>query len=201
MPKVKTLIWLTLLSVALNPLGSSGQSCKQTSFTGSITSEEEFSRTFAEDLEIRLSPLKNNWGWVVSISPKGLDEDWTYPVTFPIRTGEQQVMGTGYGSTVQEKMTYPVIVEFVLTHSDFVEYSKMADEALNSPQPEAAGSFIKKVASLRKGRLTVQALSYEKGNTAETIKRMSFKATVVVPMSFQSPLTSWIPAPCPASGR
>jgi hypothetical protein len=49
-------------------------------------------------------PLKNNWGWVISISPKGLDEDWTYPVTFPIRTGEQQVMGTGYGRTVQQKM-------------------------------------------------------------------------------------------------
>lgn len=102
-------------------------------------------------------------GWVISISPKGLEEDWTYPVTFPIRTDEQQVVGTGYGSTVQEKMTYPIIVEFVLTHSDFVEYSKMAGEALSSPQPDAAGKFIKKVASLRKGRVTLQALSYEKG--------------------------------------
>jgi hypothetical protein len=129
-----------------------------------------------------------------------LDEDWTYPVTFPSRTGEQQVIGTGYGSTVQEKMTYPIILEFVLTHSNFVEYSKMASEALNSPQPEAAGKFIKKVASLRKGRVTLQALSYENGDTAETIKRMTFKATIVVPMSFLSPHTSWIPTPCPVSG-
>ena len=198
---MRALIWLTLLSATSFALRSPGQLCKQLSVSGSITSKADFSRVFANDLEMRLTPLRADNGWVISVGPRGSDEDWTYPVTFPIRTGEQQVMGTGYRSTVQEKLAHPITVEFVLTHPDFVKYSEMAQSTLDSPRPEAAGEYIKRVARLKKGELTVIATSYEKGDTAETVKEMKFQATILVPKSFEAADTSWVSVPCPASWK
>ena len=76
-------------------------------------------------------------------------------------------------------------VQFVLTHSDFVQYSKLADETLASSNPEAAGEFIKKVSDLKRGRVTLVARQYGKGPTAETVKWMTFEESIVVPESFQ----------------
>jgi hypothetical protein len=173
------------------------QPCKHTSFTGKVIAEESYSYPFAPGLSLRLKPLKEDWGWIVSIGDEGSDEDWSYPVTFPIRSGEQQVIGTGYGETVQEKMKRPTVVEFVLNHADFVEYSKLADDTLNSPRPEAAGEFIEKIAKLPQGQVTVTPLTYGKGVTPETIKWMKFKVAIVVPAIFQSTLVSWSYAACP----
>ncbi len=141
--------------------------------------------------------MKDDWGWIVSIGDEDGDEDWTYPVTFPIRTGEQQVIGTGYGETVQDKMKQSTVVEFVLTHADFVEYSEMADQTLDSPRAEAAGEFIEKAAKAPQGQVTVAPLSYGKGDTPETIQWMKFKVSIVVPETFQSTLVSWSRAACP----
>jgi hypothetical protein len=194
---MKERIWLALLSIAMVPIPASGQPCKQASFTGAVTSKDAYSHPFAPKLNFRLQPLKDDWGWVISIGGEDMSEDWTYPVTFPIRTGEQQVMGTGYGSTVQQKMTYPIVVEFVLTHADFLKYSKMADEALASTRAEAAGEFMDKLARLPQGQVTVKALNYGKGDTPETIKWMKFSVSVVVPASFSSNLVAWTPVSCP----
>jgi len=190
--------WLLLLCIGLPSRATAAQPCKQTSFIGTVTSKDSYSHPFATDLNFRLDPLKGDWGWVASVGGEDRNENWTYPVTFPIRTGEQQVIGTGYGSTVQEKMSYPTVVEFVLSHSDFVEYSQMASETLASPRPEAAGEFIAKIASVPKGEITVKPLQFGKGDTPETIKWMKFKVSIVVPESFQSKVVSWSPTSCPS---
>lgn len=199
--KVKTRIWAALLAAAMLPVCASGQQCKQIQFTGTISSQESYSHSFAPNLMFRLTPMKHKWGWVISISPKDSDEDWSYPVTFPIRTGESHTMGTGYGSTVQEKLAYPTSVQFVLTHAEFLQYSKMATDTLESPRSEAAGEYISKVASLSKGQVIVEVLKYGKGDTADTVKWMSFKVSILVPVTFQAPNTSWEPTPCRAAGK
>jgi hypothetical protein len=114
------LVFLTMVAFA-----AGAQLCKQTSFIGMVTSEDNYSHPFAPNLRFRLKPLKDDLGWVVSIGGKDSNENWTYPVTFPIRTGERQVIGTEYGVTVQKKMKQATVVKFVLTHSDFVEYSEL----------------------------------------------------------------------------
>jgi hypothetical protein len=174
------------------------QLCKQTSFTGRVTSKDSYAHKFSPILRFRLDPLKDDWGWVVSIGAEDRNEHWTYPVTFPIRTGERQVIGTGYGSTVQEKMSYSTVVEFVLNHSDFLDYSNMANETLASPRPEAAGELIAKIASVHKGEITVKPLQFGKGDTSETVKWMKFKVSILVPASFHSNVVSWSPASCPS---
>lgn len=191
-------IWLLLSCIALSPAAAGAQPCKETSFSGTVSSKDNYSHSFSPSLNFRLKPLKDDWGWIVSIGGEDSNEDWTYPVTFPIRTGEGQLIGTGYGGTVQDKVAAPTVVEFVLGHSDFIEYSRLANEALESPRAEAAGEYINKVARLKKGEAIVTPLKYGKGETPETIKWMRFTVSIVVPASFQSDIGSWSPTSCPS---
>ncbi|HEX7159320.1 MAG TPA: hypothetical protein VF214_09915 [Edaphobacter sp.] len=196
---MKTLTRFAFVAIAIGPVCAAGQQCKRTQFTGIVTSQQGYSHEFAPNLLFRLTPLKANWGWVISIGPKDSDEDWSFPVNFPLRTGENQLMGTGYGNTVQDRLAFPTRVQLVLTHSEFIEYSRMAIETLESPRPEAAGEYIQKVDALTKGQATVKVLEYEKGETAETVKSMNFNISIIVPVSFQAPDTTWEPTPCPAA--
>ncbi|HEY6414371.1 MAG TPA: hypothetical protein VIX42_11835 [Edaphobacter sp.] len=190
----------TLLAAALLSIAASAEQCKQKQFLRTISSQESYLQSFGpQNMTFRLTPLKNNWGWIVSIGPGESHEDWTYPLTFPLRTGESQLMGTGYGRTVQERLTGPTIAKFVLTPDDFLQYSKLADDALNSPRSEAAGEYIQKVTGLSNGYVIVEVLSYGKGDTTETVKWMKFKASIVVPMSFKGAGGPWVPVSCPSS--
>jgi hypothetical protein len=183
-------IRLLAVLAALLPTGASGQRCKQMVFTGTVRSQDDYSRSIAPNLRFHLAPLKDGQGWKVSIGPKDSDEDWTYPVTFPL-SGERQQLGTGYGTTVQEKMTYPTSLQFVLTHSDFVQYSKMAAR----PSEE----FAKDVARLSKGQVTVTPLRYGRGDSKEAVKWMSFRVSLEVPLSFPSLDSSSTVRPCTAA--
>ncbi len=187
-----------LLAVCMTSARARTQGCKELVFIGTVGSQETYSHQVSPDLSFRLIPQKGNRGWRISIDPKDSDEDWTAPVTFPTATQERQLMATGYGSTVEEKIAGPVLINFVLTQADFIEYSRLSDESLRSPRPEAVGEDIAKVSSMKKGQVTVEALRYEKGETRETIKWMRFKASVVVPASFSSPGLPWKPISCPA---
>jgi hypothetical protein len=195
--KVSIRVWALLVIAMITPCCVSAEQCMQMVFTGTVKAGEGYSHPLNARLDFRLAPLKDDWGWVISVGPAGSTEDWTAPVTFPIRTGEQQVVGTGYGSTVQDRLAGPVSVQFVLTEAEFERLSSMADETLDSPRPEAAGQFIEQVSKVSQGRATLQALKYGKGVTAETVKWMDFRITVLVPTSFPSEGKSWTPMSCP----
>ena len=197
---MKSLVRVALLAAATLPFAASAEQCKQKQFARTISSQESFLQSFGtENIVFRLAALKNSMGWTVSIGPGESYEDWTSPVTFPLRTGESQLMGTGYGRTVQERLLGPTIAQFVLTHNDFLQYSRLANDALNSPRSETAGEYIHKVAELSKGQVTVEVLNYEKGDTTDTVKWMKFNASIVVPMSFKGGGGPWVPVSCPSS--
>jgi hypothetical protein len=183
--KVKTQVWAALLAAALLPVVASTEQCKQKQFLHTISSQESYLQSFGPDMMFQLAALKNSLGWIVSIGPGASYEDWTYPLTFPLRTGESQLIGTGYGGTVQERLSGQTIAKFVLTHDDFLQYSRLANDALNSPRSEAAGEYAQKVADLSKGYVIVEVLNHEKGDTTETVKWMKFKASIIVPMSLK----------------
>src|SRR5205085_8914863 len=126
---------------AISGASVSAQNCRQTEFSGYVKGGEAYTHEMNSKLEFRLTPLKNNWGWTISVSPKGSTDDWTFPVTAPIRTGEGQLLGTGYGSTAREKLRYPASVQFVLTESAFRRYSKLTYETLESSRVEAAKEY------------------------------------------------------------
>jgi hypothetical protein len=183
-----------LIGVLILPLRASGQGCKRMAFTGTVRSGMEYSHPITSNLAFRLAPLKDDWGWVISVRPDNKDEDWTYPVSLPL-TGERQLVGTGYGTTVRQRITWPSIVYFVLSRTDFVRYSQMANEAMSGP---GAPEFIHKVDDLSKGRITLRVLKHENGPSNETIHWIAFRVEVIVPRSFLSPRSTWTPASCPA---
>ena len=148
------------------------------------------------DNKRRESP--QDWGWTISVSPKD-SEDWTFPVTFPIRSGESQSFGTGYGASARERLKYPATVNFVLNDRDYQRYSQRAYKTLASARAEAAGEYIAEVQRLSVGRVAVEAVDYDRSEAPEVVKWMKFKATIVVPKSFSGTAElSWSAVECPA---
>ena len=189
------LLPILLLGVSLTALA---QECRQAAVISDVRATQTYSQEIGSRLEFRLTPVTRNWGWVISISPEGSNEDWTFPATLPLRTGESQVLGTGYGSTARDKLKYAHRVRFLLTEPDYRKYFALATQTLESPRREAAGEYISLMQRMSVGYVTLEALDYDKSGSPETAEWMRFKASFVVPKSFQSTDTlSWSTADCP----
>ncbi len=163
------------------------QACKQQSFAGTVGGGQEFSHLIGPNLTVVFRPLKDNWGWTLAVHPRDSSEqweDWTYPVNLPIRTGETQLLGTGYGSTAQEILSQPRSIRFVLSQSDFKEYSQMADDALDSPDPFAAGRFTAAIKKAHTGEILFTPIAYHSGGSPESVKSVEFTITATIPAGF-----------------
>ena len=178
-----------------------GASCRTTEFTATLNGDEAFSKSIGASLRLRLIPLKRAWGWVVSASPKSDDsQDWTYPVNMPLRTGERQVLGTGYGETVREKLQYEHSIRFVLNQMEFAMYSRMANETLESSDPDAAGRYIAAIQNATTGLVEIKALESTTSDDGETVKSSRLRFRVTVPTSFAiDPNLGWKSVPCPVN--
>jgi hypothetical protein len=195
------LILLAGLAHAVGP--AHYRACKEQIFAGTVEGGQEFSHPITPNLTVVLRPLKSNRGWTLVVYPRDSSEqwqDWTYPVNLPIRTGETQLLGTGYGSTVQEELSQPHSIRsirFVLNQSDFNKYSKMANDALDSPDPFAAGKFIAAMKKAHTGNVLFTTTDYRSGGSPEMVKSIDFRITVTVPIDFPTDGNVWQPAPCP----
>lgn len=175
------------------------QECKQATVSGKVRGDESFSLAFGDTLELHLRPLRQNWGWTISVSPVGSDRDWTFPVTFPIRNGESQTFGSGYGNKAKQRLKRPARVYFLLNQRDYKRFDKRATETLESPDPNAAREYIHEVNGATVGQVTVEATDYDKNGPAEEVRWMQFKAIVTVPKRFSGTSNlSWSVAQCPA---
>jgi hypothetical protein len=179
-------------------LTASAQECRQATVTSQVKAGQAYSQQIGTKIEFRLAPLKKDWVWIVSVSPNGSHDDWTFPANLPLRTGESQVLGTGYGSTARDKLSYPHRIQFVITAADYRKYSERAYQTLESPRAEAAGEYISSMRQMPVGYITVQALDYDKSESPETVEWMRFKASFIVPKSFEgAPALSWSTVRCP----
>ena len=176
-----------------------GAICRTTEFTAVLNGDEGFSKSIGASLRLRLIPLKRAWGWVVGASPMSDDsQDWTYPVNMPLRTGERQVLGTGYGETVREKLQYEHSIRFLLNQMDFAKYSRMANETLESNDPDAAGRYISAVQNTTTGSVEIKALESTTSEDGETVMSARLRFRVTVPTSLEvDPNLGWKSVPCP----
>ena len=190
--------WLIALSVAAY---SQVATCRATEFTAGLKRDEAFSKRIGNSLRLRLIPLKQGWGWVVSVSPTSDDsQDWTYPVNMPLRTGERQVLGTGYGETVREKLRYEHSIRFLLDQMDFAKYSQMANETLKSTDPDAAGRYISAIENAPSGLVEIKPLEFTTSDDGEAVKWARLRFRVTVPTTFAiDPNLGWNSASCPDS--
>lgn len=189
--------WIALSATAY----AQAVSCRTTEFTVGLNGDEAFSKSIGTSLRLRLIPLKQGWGWVVEVSPMSDDsQDWTYPVNMPLRTGERQVLGTGYGETVRDKLQYEHSIRFLLNQMDFTKYSQMANQTLESSDPDAAGRYISAVGDATTGLVEIKTLESTTSDSGEIVKSARLRFRVTVPTSFAiDPNLRWKPVACPDS--
>jgi len=190
---ITSCIFTVLLATLVLP-----QECRVSTLSGYVKGGESFSRTITDELEFRLSPLRNNWGWTVSVSPAGSDADWTYPVNLPLSTGESQLLGTGYGTTARERLKFPRRVRFVLNRSVYSRYVALANDALVSTREEAVGDFIAEMHRAETGLLVITPTEYDNDGDPQAVKWMRFNLSVTVPKSTKVALhLRWRATKCP----
>lgn len=185
-----------VLLAAILTTNACGQSfaCKQKTFNVKVNGGESFRHGIGAGLELVLDPYKDHGGWSLRVSPVGSDVDWSYPVNLPL-DGEAQALGSGWGATAMERLSGTKSLSFVLNALDFGRYSKLADDALHSSAPSAAGDFI---GLLKKGIFGSVALSHfqlETDGSPNSIKWVTFIARITVPESFEDQ-AGWRPSRC-----
>lgn len=178
--------------------------CHGFSFEGRVNGGAEYSHELGGGLSIRLSPSlapKNeNWGWTIQVRPVDSADDYAFPVNPPLHSGNSQWLSTGYGETVERQLAHEHEVFFVLNRQEYEHAAKLAETALSSADPEAAGKFISALPSLRSAVLRLKPIKYETADGGKTAKWMSFRVIVTVPAVFQpAPGLSPEDAVCPSN--
>jgi len=165
------------------------QSCLRASFEGSVKGGQVFRQPLGNGLVIRFDPLKDKWGWEVVVSPQESTDDWAYPVNPPLRFGNAQYLGTGYGEPVKQKLSYPHEIHFLLTNADYLRMSKLASDALwpyQSRQPDkAAAAYLDALKTVAHGTVILTPIDYDRDAPPEKIEWMKFSAVVIAPQGFQ----------------
>jgi hypothetical protein len=186
-----------LIAVLPQTLGAQKLACKQKSFETKVAGGEAFKYAIEPGLEFVLDPHEDHEGWSIRVSPKNSDVDWSYPVNLPL-DGEAQSLASGWGASTQDKLSGTTKLRFVLNSSDFLRYSTLADAALRSSSPSAAGDFI---ADLKKGAFGLIILTnfqHEMDASPNSVKWVRFRATIIVPESLGNQ-PDWQTCPCPAA--
>jgi hypothetical protein len=167
---------------------AASQLCLRGTFEGQVNGSEVFRIALGNRLELRLDPLKDNWGWQAIISPQGSNDDWAYPVNPPLRFGNSQYMGTGYGETAREQLSRAHEIRFLLVREDYERISKLVNDALwpySAKDPENAGSiYLNAIKRVRTGTVLITPVEYEKSGPSETVAWMKFKVLVIAPLDF-----------------
>jgi hypothetical protein len=159
--------------------------CLGFSFEGRVNGGEEYTHELGGGLRMRLLPSKENWGWMIQIQPLDSTDDYAYPVNPPFRSGNSQWLSTGYGETVEQQLKHEREVFFVLNRAERERAMKLADDAISSSDPEAAGRFLAMLPTLRSAVLRIKPMSYETAEEGKTVKWMQFSVTVTTPADFR----------------
>ena len=168
---------------------SFGQPCIQSDFVSTVKGGDSFQQPLGNGLVLHFNPLKDKWGWEIVVSQEdNPGDDWAYPVNPPLRFGNSQYMGTGYGESVRQKLSYRHEIRFLLTKADYSRMSKLAHNALwpsESSQPEnAASDYITALKSVPTGTVILTPVDYDRTGSPETVEWMKFTALVIAPPDF-----------------
>jgi hypothetical protein len=159
--------------------------CHEFAFDGRISGGAEYSHELGGGLLLRLNPAKENWGWVIQIQPRNSNEDYAWPVNPPFHFGNSQWLATGYNESAQQQLSHEHEVFFVLDKAEYERATKLANDALNSSDPEAAGKFLVILPTLRSAVLKLKPTNYKTTNEGKSVSWMRFSVSVTAPASFQ----------------
>ena len=174
------------------------QQCRAARFTATLDSGDSYSKSIGGGLSLWLTPVKDESGWVVSVTPRNdVGQDWTYPVTMPIRTGEGQYLANGWGELGVTKVRSGRRVQFVLSKDEFKQLSKMADQTLGSRDPSAAGEYLEALKRFPVGAVNITADKLLTESDGQRIRLARLQITVTTPKSFAgNPKLAWREVGC-----
>src|SRR3954471_17852574 len=121
-------IGFVILGIFLFGVAAVGQKCKETTVNGTIKGGDAFSLAIGSNLEVRLVPIQDNWGWNVEAGPQDSAVDWAWVTNPPYHSSNSQLLGTGYSESARNQLKRPHQVRFVLNKSDFDWLSNPVEE-------------------------------------------------------------------------
>jgi hypothetical protein len=163
----------------------SASACLEFSFTGRLDGDEKYSRELGEKLWLRFAPMKDNWGWTISIEPADSTEDYAWPVNPPFHFGNSEYLGTGYGDTVEYQLKHEHRIFFILNRTVYEQAVRLVDDEALSKDSEGAGRYLAALPTIPTGVLYVKPIRFEVVNEGKSVNWMEYSVTVIVPASFQ----------------
>ena len=179
-----------LSSVRLQgPKALSAGACHGFRFDGRINGGEEYSHELGGGLVLRLvpslAPPNEHWGWVIQVQPQDRNDDYAWPVNPPFHSGNSQWLATGYNESAQQQLSYEHEVFFVLNEAEYDRATNLANDALHSSDPQAAGKFLSILPRLRSAVLKLKPTKYETTNEGKSVSWMQFAVNVTAPANLQ----------------
>jgi hypothetical protein len=186
-----------LVGICLFGVAAIGQSCQETTVNGYIKGGEGFSLAIGSGFEIRLVPMRDNWGWQVEAGPSDSSADWAWVTNPPYHSSNAQYMGTGYGENARDRLKHAHEVRFVLKQSEFERLLKLVEEEQRNA--DAAGPLLTALSEAETGSAIVIPTEYDKAGDPQQVRWMRFSLKVNVPTSFErSKALKWMKAACPS---
>ncbi|MCU1283926.1 MAG: hypothetical protein JWO13_276 [Acidobacteriales bacterium] len=189
-----------LAGVCLFCVVAVGQSCQETTVSGYVKRGEGYSLAVGSDLEVRLVPMKDDWGWLIEAGPLGSPQDWAWVTNPPYHSGNSQLLGTGYGENARDQLKRPHQVRFVLNKADYDWMSELVEE--QQKNSKAVGPLLSALSEVKTASAVVSAVDYEREGDPKQVRWMRFSLKVSVAPSFaRSKALKWVKGACPARAR
>ena len=158
---------------------------RELSFDGRINGDEKYSRELGNELWVRFAPMKDKWGWIVSVGPADSSDDYAWPVNPPLRGGNSQYLGTGYGDAVAYRLKNEHRIFFVFDRANYDHAVKLVNDQAFSKNDNGASRYLAAHPTIPAGILYLKPIRFEVVNEGKSVNWMEYSIIVVVPGSFQ----------------
>jgi hypothetical protein len=192
---MRTVLALLLLTIPAAAQQPAKQSCKSFRFRISLSADKDFEKPIGEGLTLAIQSESGETGWDIAMFKH--DFDYIYPVNLPIRFNPMQVIGPGYGQTLQDQ-TGNRSMKFLWKDDEYDRITTLESDVLwpyQAKDPDKArDDYLRAVnaASVGELRLKVRRFKAEK----DRLVGIDYDAEIVVPEAFHALMPTQM-ATCP----
>jgi hypothetical protein len=135
-----------------HPAASPPTRCVDFDSGGRLQAGTDFRVSLLHGLELRLIDQGLNWG--IRVGPIDESLDYLWPVSPPLRTAPQRVIGDGYGMTARESASLGRQLRFTLSRADDDEAVAVIDSE------RSADEVLRRLEQLGRGQLRLEITDY-----------------------------------------
>lgn len=139
-------------SAASHPAAFPPTRCVDFDSGGRLQAGTDFRVSLLHGLELRLIDQGVNWD--IRVGPIDESLDYLWPVSPPLRTAPQRLIGDGYGMTARESASFARQLRFTLSRADYDEAVAVIDSG------RSADEVLKRLEQLGRGQLRLEITDY-----------------------------------------